>query len=146
MLTFIKNCTYCKMSSVYTIVINRTNSGVYLYNWVQKRHRNDEDGRPKISLNVQKKLSEQARVATLNQSRSRQLAAAAACANARQLISDLAVHRTLPVIEMPNEHNDSRFYKLDLPSSNNIKILLFRTIQYWNLHKLHNLFQLGITL
>lgn len=89
-----------------------------------------------------KKLSEQARVATLNQSRSRQLAAAAACANARQLISDLAVHRTLPVIEMPNEHNDSHFYKLDLPSSNNIKILLFRAIQYWNLHKLHNHFQL----
>lgn len=55
LLTFIKNCTYCKMSSVYTIVINRTNSGVYLYNWVQKRHRNDADGRPKISLNVQKK-------------------------------------------------------------------------------------------
>lgn len=98
------------MSSVYTIVINKTNSGVYLYNWVQKRHRNDADGRPKISLNVQKKPSEQARVATLNQSRSRQLAAAAACANARQLISDLAVHRTLPVIEIPNEHNDSHFY------------------------------------
>lgn len=110
------------MSSVYTIVINRTNSGVYLYNWVQKRHRNDADGRPKISLNVQKKAEWAGEGGDPHQSRSRQLAAAAACANARQLISDLAVHRTLPVIEMPNEHNDSHFYKLGLPSSNNIKI------------------------
>lgn len=49
-----KTVGYFKMSLVYTI-INRTNSGEYKYNWVQKRHRNDADGRPKISLNnVQK--------------------------------------------------------------------------------------------
>lgn len=43
------------------------------------------------------------------------LAAAAACANARQAHFRLGrAQRTLPVVEMPNEYNDSHFYKLDL--------------------------------